>query len=267
MNLTQQELVAFAQQAGGSYADAMFDQPALASGSLAHAAKAFAASGHVRAQGVLQQGEAEALHQWLDAEAPFVRVLNQGDKVWDLDSAALASLGPERSAALTQAVHDQAREGFQYIYDSLRVPDEAPARRARGLPVDRLIEAFNTAPWLDLFRELTGVPDIRLVDGQATRYLPGHFLTAHDDNVPGKNRVAAYVLNLTPRWRTEWGGLLMFHDRSDCPTPAAADDVSLALAPRFNALHLFKVPQRHSVSLVSPFAGAPRLAVTGWLRR
>jgi Rps23 Pro-64 3,4-dihydroxylase Tpa1-like proline 4-hydroxylase len=30
--------------------------------------------------------------------------------------------------------------------------------------------------------------------------------------VAGKNRVAAYVLNLTPRWRVEWGGLLMFHD-------------------------------------------------------
>jgi Rps23 Pro-64 3,4-dihydroxylase Tpa1-like proline 4-hydroxylase len=45
------------------------------------------------------------------------------------------------------------------------------------------------------------------------------------------------------------------------------DDVTFGLSPRFNALHLFKVPQRHSVSLVAPFAGAPRLSITGWLRR
>jgi len=96
------------------------------------------------------------------------------------------------------------------------------------------------------------------VDGQATQYLPGHFLTSHDDAVAGKNRVAAYVLSLTPGWRIEWGGLLQFHDGDG--------DVGLALAPRFNAMHLLRVPQVHSVSFVAPYAGTPRVSVTGWLR-
>lgn len=100
---------------------------------------------------------------------------------------------------------------------------------------------------------------MRLVDGQATRYLPGHFLTGHDDDVAGKGRIAAYVLNLTPAWRTEWGGLLQFHD--------PAGDVLRGLLPRFNTLNLFTVPQLHSVSLVAPFAASPRYAVTGWIRR
>ncbi len=37
--------------------------------------------------------------------------------------------------------------------------------------------------------------------------------------------------------------------------------------PHWNALSLFKVPQAHSVSLVSPWAGEPRYAITGWFLR
>jgi Rps23 Pro-64 3,4-dihydroxylase Tpa1-like proline 4-hydroxylase len=66
------------------------------------------------------------------------------------------------------------------------------------------------------------------------------------------------VLGLTPGWRAEWGGLLMFHERGG--------DIERALMPRFNVLNVFAVPQLHSVSAVAPFAGNDRLSVTGWLR-
>jgi Rps23 Pro-64 3,4-dihydroxylase Tpa1-like proline 4-hydroxylase len=36
--------------------------------------------------------------------------------------------------------------------------------------------------------------------------------------------------------------------------------------PAFNALTLFRVPQWHSVSYVTPFAMGPRFSVTGWFR-
>ena len=98
-----------------------------------------------------------------------------------------------------------------------------------------------------------------MVDGQATRFLPGHFLTGHDDNDFNLGRVAAYVVGLTPHWRTEWGGLLQFH--------AEDGDVERGLAPKFNTMNVFTVPRLHSVSQVTEFAGAPRLSVTGWLRR
>lgn len=237
--------------------DARFD-PAITPRALAQGTAAYRAQGHARVEPVLHDAGARALAASLDESAPWVRVLNQADKVWDLGREALAELGPQRQAALVEAVHAQARDGFQFLYDSLRVSEDAAERSARGLPVDALLEALNTQPWLDAFRTLTGVPDIRMVDGQATRYLPGHFLTAHDDNVAGKNRVAAYILSLTPDWRTEWGGLLQFHD--------ASGDVAHALRPRFNALHLLRVPQVHSVSYVAPFAGRARLSITGWLR-
>jgi Rps23 Pro-64 3,4-dihydroxylase Tpa1-like proline 4-hydroxylase len=63
---------------------------------------------------------------------------------------------------------------------------------------------------------------------------------------------------MTPQWRPEWGGLLLFH----------ADDDSAVHGhvPRFNTVDLFAVPQRHSVSMVAAAAPARRFAVTGWLR-
>lgn len=233
-------------------------KPRLASAQVESARLAYAACGRVRLQPVLAPGDAHALSASLDDDAPWCRVLNQGDKLWDLDRRALAELGAERQAALVEAINAQAREGFQFHYDSIRVAESSAERLARALPLDRLVEALNSEAWLDAFRAVTGVSAIRMVDGQATRYLPGHFLTAHDDAVAGKNRVAAYVLSLTPRWRTEWGGLLQFH--------GDGGDIVQALAPRFNAIHLLQVPQVHSVSYVAPFAGLPRLSITGWLR-
>jgi SM-20-related protein len=223
------------------------------------AAAHYAANGHVRLHAAFAEREAAALHRHLDTELKWSRVVNQGEKTWDLGPASIEAMAGGQDAPLIDAVNRGAREGFQYIYDSVRVSDDSQERRDRGLLVDSLIEALNAQVNLERLRRITGAPDIVRVDGQATRYLPGHFLTGHDDDVEGKGRVAAYVVNLTPRWRTEWGGLLLFHDQNG--------DVIRGLRPGFNAINLFSVPQVHSVSQVTAFAGAPRLSVTGWLRR
>lgn len=232
--------------------------PAPSPGQIAEAAHAYARNSRIRIPDFLQHGAAEALHAFLQA-APWWRTFNQGERTWDLGPESIEVLTPEQASQLEQAIHEGARKGFQYVYETVRVSEQSSERSERGFPVDRLLEAMNTAPALEMWRELTGDPDVGLVDGQATRYLPGHFLTRHDDDVEGKNRVAAYVLNLSPEWAPEWGGLLQFHD--------AAGEVTGAMVPGFNVLNLFRVPQSHSVSIVAPFAPAPRYSITGWIRR
>jgi len=224
---------------------------------LSAAAEAFARDGHVRIEPVFPPEIAEALHDHLAHEVEWWRAVNRGGQTWDMGPEAIASLQGEKEAEFLALVHRGAREGFQFLFDSLRVSDDSAERMQRALLADRLVEGLNHPASLETFRSITGSAKVRMVDGQATRYLPGHFLTGHDDDVEGKGRIAAWVLNLSPRWRIEWGGMLQFHD-DHC-------DVSRALTPRFNALHLFRVPQRHSVSLVAPFA-APRYAFTGWVR-
>jgi Rps23 Pro-64 3,4-dihydroxylase Tpa1-like proline 4-hydroxylase len=90
----------------------------------------------------------------------------------------------------------------------------------------------------------------------ATRYRPGHFCEMHDHSADDGERLIAFVLNMTPRWRLDWGGLFLFVDDRG--------RVSRGLTLSFNALNLFRTPQPHSVSAVMPFAGANRLTITGW---
>ena len=124
--------------------------------------------------------------------------------------------------------------------------------------LEGVYDRLNSEPFLAFVRALTGDPRCAYADAQATRYRPGDFLTAHDDDVAGKHRLYAYVLNFTPSWRPDWGGLLAFHE--------ADGHVSEAYTPSFNALNIFRVPQLHAVTQVASFAGAHRLSITGWVR-
>ena len=108
----------------------------------------------------------------------------------------------------------------------------------------------------DFIRDFTGDRELMMVGAQATRYLPGEFLRTHDDRHEQEARRFAYVLNLSRDWEADWGGLLHFVDD--------AGGVSASYVPNFNSLSLFKVPARHHVGLVAPWARQPRLAITGW---
>jgi len=165
---------------------------------------------------------------------------------------------PTERARLDEAIFAAAINRFQFRYDTIRVSDDNDNRVACGTLLDHFALFMNTQPALDLFRELQGKADIHFADAQATRYRAGDFLTRHDDNVPGKDRVLAYVLGLSREWRAEWGGLLLFNG----PDGGIVETI----VPRFNVLTVFSVGQPHSVSYVAPYAGAPRLSVTGWLR-
>ncbi|HEY0624322.1 2OG-Fe(II) oxygenase [Sphingomonas sp.] len=206
----------------------------------------------------LIEEDAARLAAHLSGRADWRHVLNSGDRVLEFAASELDALTAEQRDRLDGAVHAAARDGFQYRFDSIRVPDQAGEREALGDPLAAFAAFLSSAQLLALLERITGTRGLGFADAQATRYTPGDFLTAHDDDVPGKNRLAAYVLGLTPRWRTEWGGLLLFH--------GATGGVAEGYVPGFNTLSLFAVPQAHSVSLVTPFAGHPRLSVTGWLR-
>jgi SM-20-related protein len=144
-----------------------------------------------------------------------------------------------------------AREvGFLYEGHQLRGSHD-PALRA-------ILAAVNAPETLERVRTLTGFGDITHADGQATRYRGGHFLTRHRDDLSGQARRVAYVLSLTARWHPDWGGLLQFFEDDGTPRDA--------WVPGWNVLSLFDVRHVHSVTYVAPFAGGPRLSVTGWFR-
>ena len=221
-------------------------------------AERFARAGRVQIAPFLDSAGAAALAAHLVARDDWRQVMNSGDKVFESVPAVLATLTEAQRKRLDDAVNAAARTGFQYRYESIRVPDDAPARAALDDPLADFARFMSSAAVIELMTRISGAADIAFADAQATIYRSGDFLTAHDDGVPGKNRRAAYVFGLTPVWRAEWGGLLLFHGGSG--------GIAEGYVPAFNTLSLFAVPQTHSVSQVAPWADRPRLSVTGWLR-
>lgn len=185
------------------------------------------------------------------------KLVLSGERVVEFDRAGWAAIPPDRAEALNLAVYAAARAGFQFRFDSIRVSDTVQDREADMTPLGDFTRWMSSATMLDTLRTITDAGDVQFADAQATAYAPGDFLTAHDDAVAGKHRRAAYVFGLTPGWRPEWGGLLLFHGQGG--------DLR-AVAPGFNRLTIFAVPQNHSVSEVTRAAPARRYSITGWLR-
>lgn len=210
----------------------------------------------VRIPGFLQPDGLKQVHAALVRRDDWRQLFIDHDAI--VQRTAAERLGADAAAerALERRIHERACLGFQYRYEGIRIPDVADD--AAHDPLSSVATFLASAPVVAALEQVIGMDGLRFGEGQATAYSPGDFLTCHDDGVKGKNRVAAFVLNMTPSWRPDWGGLLMFH---------ADDDAVLdAHVPRFNTLDLFAVPQRHSVSYVTPAAPGRRLALTGWLR-
>jgi Rps23 Pro-64 3,4-dihydroxylase Tpa1-like proline 4-hydroxylase len=226
---------------------------------IAGLAEEYATKGRVRVHRLLEYDGAAAFYHHLNEREDWWHLIHTPNGVIEMDRETRAAMSAERAAEIDALVQAGARTGFQYCYEGLRVPnDDAELAAAAEDPLGEFARLMSSEPMLEMLRAVTGCHELAFTDGHATAYGPGDFLTGHDDNVVGKNRLAAYVFGLTPKWRPEYGGLLLFH---------SADEGSVeGEVPRFNTLDLFKVPQRHSVSMVTPAAPHRRFAVTGWLR-
>jgi hypothetical protein len=170
---------------------------------------------------------------------------------------ALERAPAEEQEALQQKILDHASRSIGFLFGSHMIG--APQRQLTTPPLlTEVHAALNSRPMLDFVRQLSGREDIVYASAQASRYLPGNFLTRHNDVTPAEGRVLAYVMGFTPRWHPDWGGLLQFFH----------DDGRLkdTWVPTFNNMALFDVHHPHSVSFVAPFATEARYSVTGWFR-
>jgi len=220
----------------------------------------FAQRTRVQIPNFLQVDAATRLRDCLQREVPWTLAERSAGKARTIPADQYSAMTPvERQSAL-EAAYAAARDGFQFAYDSYMLVQAARERRDPGLLVHVALEFFNSPEFLQFARWFSGEPRIHFVNGQCTRYRPGQFLNRHDDEDVQEGRVCAYVVNLTPRWDADWGGLLQF--------PGPDGGVTDSFVPRWNSLSLLRVPQPHSVSLVAPWAGEDRIAITGWwLRR
>lgn len=154
-------------------------------------------------------------------------------------------------------LHQLAAEGTGFLYGSHLIG--RPQRQMQTPPLlSQVHQILNSSAMLQFVQELTGEPDLMYVSAQASRYVPGNYLTRHNDVVEAEGRRFAYVMGFTRQWHPDWGGLLQFFAPDGTPTQA--------WVPRFNNMALFEVHHPHAVTYVTPFARQVRYSITGWFR-
>ncbi|WP_226644942.1 2OG-Fe(II) oxygenase [Microbulbifer variabilis] len=213
----------------------------------------------VQVPNFLQAQSASDLFSFLQGQKEWNLSFNKLGSHTDISFSDYCGWNSEQKSTLKDIVWSQAGVEFQYFYKSIPIFDfcnHGYGQDERFLAIFNLV---NSQSFLSLMRSIVGDQSISFADVQATCFDRGHFLKEHDDGVLGKNRVAAYVINLTPGWDVDWGGILHFYGKENIAIKG--------LVPTFNAVNVFKVPQKHSVSYVTPFARGSRYSITGWLRR
>jgi SM-20-related protein len=224
-------------------------------------AAAFAVRRRLHLPGILATGSAEAVAGALERETRWRTTVAASGAFFELPLNGTVAEDPSKQGWLDETVVDGDSPLTQYVFDTRRLGlnrvglDDGRSERDA---VDAVADWLNSPECLDFLKAVTGDDRIDLCDAQASRYRPGHVLTAHHDVSPGKNRLYAYVLNFSRGWRADWGGNLVFYGPDG--------HIEHGWAPAFNALNLFAVPTRHAVTQVASFAARDRLSIVGWVR-
>ena len=115
-------------------------------------------------------------------------------------------------------------------------------------------ELLTSKDFLDFLSVNTSVKKPKLSADFVSIYNQGDYLGVHTD----KGNSLAFVFNLTPNWRPEYGGLLNILEKGI---------KWQTVEPEFRSLLLFDVSgegKAHFVSEISKFAPSPRVAISGW---
>lgn len=224
-------------------------------------ARRFAADRRVQIRDVLTEESARNVHAILARQTPWGIAWHAGaDGPHNVPQPKLKTMPREEMGALQQKLGAALRgRDYGFLYAQYPMVHAYLEGWAPGGPHEAIVELINDAPFMAFVREVTGMTDLVKADAQATLYAPNQFLALHDDSHVAEGWRVAYVLNMCVEdWRPEWGGYLNFYDEEG--------DVVQGFKPRFNALNLFAVPQKHNVTFVPPFAPIGRYAITGWFR-
>ena len=222
-------------------------------------AATFARDRRVQVRDLLTPQTADAIHSVLAGATPWGLAWNGGEQSADISNDELSRLTPERRAAMGQSISAAVRgRGYGFAYHRYPMVTAYLGGWDPDGPLAMLLEHINDSPLMELVRTVTGEPALVKADAQATLFAPGQFLGIHNDSHVADGWRIAYVMNFTRDWHEDWGGYLLFYDDDG--------DVVSGFRPRFNALNLFAVPQRHNVSFVPSWSPVGRLAITGWFR-
>lgn len=217
----------------------------------------YAQSGRVLIDNFCTPGASAELTAVAKSSLPWILHYRDGGITRQMAEAHFQALGGLERQAFLGRLEETARADFQFRYYGCSLSQSNLRQFPPDHPIKSLAAKIVAPEFVSLLRDLIGDPAVRGLTASFTRYDPGQFLLPHDDTDSIDDRRAAYVLNLSEDWWPDWGGLLQFIDDKR--------NVVETFSPHLGSIAVFKVPQLHAVSYVSPFALRSRFAITGWL--
>jgi len=215
-------------------------------------------TGVLRISNFLEEEFADKIFQCLSNEVSWGLSCklspNEKDGQVFLDTSDLADLSMLKQKNIRNL---QKTDVFQYVYNTYMMVTAYIEKRDPDLYLNKILEWLNSINTHQYFKRLTENYTIKKINAQATRYLPGHYLTQHSDKHEEEGRLYAYIMGFSKDWNPAWGGLLNILDNDG--------KIIHTLIPEYNSLSIFKVPQEHFVSMVTPQAKTERIGITGWL--
>lgn len=213
-------------------------------------ARAFQQDMRCRVVDVMPIHSAQSMVESIQAHAEFRQAHILNNQYREISKAEFSRLSHEDRTQLVRNVYQQAQLGVGFWYGRKGLD------RKSERPLAEIYRWLSSHEVLTAVQAITGNPGLKSLSAQISSFAPGDFLTRHRDEVTAERRRIAFVLNLTPEWHPDWGGLLQFfHDNGDTRD---------AWSPLFNSLCLFDVKHVHSVTTIAPFTPKPRLAISGW---
>lgn len=218
-------------------------------------ANVFREAGRVHIPDILEERAAAGIFQALRAEMGWNCVYNDKGNTNELPLEQWKAMPVAQREHILSQINAGATDGAQYFHLVKRARLELRAAESHALRA--AMRFIDGSVFRAFMRAVTGLRSVTVADVEVTLHGPGHFRTATVDAACDDAIKGAFILNFTPRWRTDWGGLLYFH-RED-------GHIAEGYAPKFNALDVF-LPTRQSLSIVTPFADGGRYCLAGNLR-
>lgn len=123
--------------------------------------------------------------------------------------------------------------------------------------INDIAEVLADQTSLEMFQDITGKRNLSELTCKVTRFSQGQFATKTtlSDFHICKRPELGFILDLTPEWETDWGGLLHLHSDDDLPTQT--------FTPKFNNFIIFDAKFPLSISYLAPFIKYYKYALMG----
>ncbi|MBE1298866.1 MAG: hypothetical protein GJ680_03005 [Alteromonadaceae bacterium] len=209
--------------------------------------------GWARITDILSNPFAEKVIQNIVKNVEFKNTFMLGEERLGFSDNELANLTGEKRQALFSQINKQASEGKGFVYG--QVPLAADTLSDTHQALKTLLQWINEEDTVDMFKDITGLSQMAFAKCQVARFSQGQFLLKNTLKAENKNSQLGFILDLTPDWDTDWGGLLQLHSTNDMPASA--------FTPQFNSMIIFNASSAYSVTYLAPFIKYYKYCVMG----